>query len=60
MATTRPKTKSATEMLMDKFANMAKSESKRMSDVEFERAVKGSKQIISRVRASRARKRGIV
>jgi len=58
MATARPKTKSAIDTLMDKFAEMATEESKRMTDAEFKRAVKGSKEIINRVRASRERKRG--
>jgi hypothetical protein len=57
MATTRPKTKSATQTLMDRFGAMAKEESKHMTDAEFKRAVKGSKEIVSRVRASRERKR---
>jgi hypothetical protein len=57
MATARVKTKSATEMLLDKFSKMAAEESKGMSDAEFERTVKESKRILNRVRASRARKR---
>jgi len=58
VATARVKTKSATDTLLDKFAEMAAEESQRMSDAEFHRAVKESKQIINRVRASRERKRG--
>ena len=58
MATARVKTKSATDTLLDKFSKMAAQESHQMTDAEFNRAVKESKQIINRVRASRERKRG--
>ena len=58
VATARPKTKSAMNTLMDQFSKMAAEESTRMTDTEFKRAVKGSKEIINRVRASRERKRG--
>jgi len=52
------KTSSAAEVLLDKFTAMASEESKRMTDQEFQRAVKESHRIINRVRASRERKRG--
>ena len=58
MATSGVKTKSATETLLDKFTKMATEQSKRMSDKEFERVVEGSRKVINRVRASRARRRG--
>jgi hypothetical protein len=58
MATSGVKTKSATETLLDKFSKMATEQSKRMSDKEFARAVEGSRKVINRVRASRARQLG--
>jgi hypothetical protein len=58
MARPGVKTKSARENLLDKFTKMATEQSKRMSDKEFERAVEGSRKVINRVRASRARQRG--
>jgi hypothetical protein len=57
MASSSIKSKSATETLLDKFSKMAAEESKHMSEQEFKRAVKESREIINRVRASRARKR---
>jgi len=57
MAGPRVKSNSATEALLDKFSKMATEASKKMSDREFERAVAESREIINRVRASRARKR---
>ena len=58
MATANVKKRSATDALLDKFTEMAAEESKRMTDAEFKRAVKESRQVIDRVRASRERKRG--
>ena len=58
MASFGVKTKSATETLLDKFTKMATEQSKQMSDKEFERVVEGSRKVINRVRASRARQRG--
>jgi len=58
MASPIVKSKSATEVLLDKFSKMAEEESKHMTDQEFKRAVKESREIVNRVRASRARKRG--
>ncbi len=58
MASSSVKSKAVSEALLDKFTKMATEESKHMSDREFKRAVKESRQIINRVRASRERKRG--
>jgi hypothetical protein len=58
VATANVKKRSATDTLPDKFTDMATEESKRMTDAEFKRAIKESRTIIDRVRASRERKRG--
>jgi len=55
VATANVKKRSATDTLLDKFTEMAAEESKRMTDAEFKRAVKESREIIDRVRASRER-----
>jgi len=55
VATANVKKGSATDTLLDKFTEMAAEESKRMTDAEFKRAVKESREIIDRVRASRER-----
>lgn len=52
------KTSSATETLLTRFTEMASEESKRMNHQAFERAVRESREIIDRIRASRERKRG--
>ena len=57
MATSGVKTRSATETLLDKFTKMATEQSKQMNDEEFQRSVDGSREIINRVRASRAQRR---
>jgi hypothetical protein len=58
VATANVKKRSSTDALLDKFTEMATEESKRMTDAEFKRAVKESREVIDRVRASRERKRG--
>lgn len=58
MASIGTKSKSATETLLDKFTKMATEQSRRMSEKEFQGSVEASRKIISRVRASRAQRRG--
>ena len=58
MATASGKSKSATEALLDKFTEMAMGRAKHMNEEEFQRAVKESKAIIRKSRASRAPHRG--
>jgi hypothetical protein len=52
VAASNLKKKSATEASLDKFTEMTTEQSKRTSDKEFKRAVKGSRRVINRVAAS--------
>ena len=56
MATSKPKPKSATEQLQEKFGRLIDEAAKNMTDEEFQEAARRSKELTDRVRARASRR----